>query len=315
MTELSTAYGLQIRSELPLHLSTLDDHGGPVDVEVRFGPALLANPGQPPGHRLAHLELGPQVHYTFVRREDGGYLLRYYGLGDFELSADLRTLSVRMVVGQDPGLASVVVAGAVLSFVLLMRGEPVLHASAVVLGGTALAFVGCSGMGKSTMATLMCAQGASLLTDDVLRLDVSGHGARCHLGARELRLRKAASELAGSFKDAPAQRVTSDQRHTLRPPRPREDMAPLGAIVVPRPCRDTTETVLTRLGALEAMLTLSQFPRIVGWEDSRVHAAQFDHLATVAERVPVFIADVPWGPPFRTDIAWQISQSVGVAGW
>ena len=65
------------------------------------------------------------------------------------------------------------VGGTLLAFVLTMRGEAVLHASAVQVGDAALAFVGASGMGKSTMATLLCADGARLVTDDVLRLDTT----------------------------------------------------------------------------------------------------------------------------------------------
>ena len=36
---------------------------------------------------------------------------------------------------------------------------------------------------------------------------------------------------------------------------------------------------------------------------SDVLRAQFELASAIAEQVPVFLARVPWGPPFRSDIA------------
>jgi hypothetical protein len=54
---------------------------------------------------------------------------------------------------------------------LARRGFTVLHATAVDLGGAAVAFVGRSGAGKSTMAMSFVAAGARLMADDCLVLD------------------------------------------------------------------------------------------------------------------------------------------------
>jgi hypothetical protein len=53
-------------------------------------------------------------------------------------------------------------------------GVPCLHGSAVVAGPGAVAFIGPKGQGKSTMAAGFLNQGATLLTDDVLPLQVRG---------------------------------------------------------------------------------------------------------------------------------------------
>ena len=210
--------------------------------------------------------------------------------------------------GADPDLLSVLVSGTLLAFVLTMRGETVLHASAVQVGDAALAFVGASGMGKSTMATLLCADGARLVTDDVLRLDTTSSPPTCALGATELRLRKGADHLAERFADrgsAPGLRTTGDARQALAAvPATTEDL-PLAALVVPvpdhSPERRTTE--ITRLSPKEAMVVLSQFPRLLGWQDAAVRRASFHQLADVVDRVPVHVAVLPWGPPFPEDIA------------
>ncbi|WP_337972137.1 hypothetical protein [Methanobacterium petrolearium] len=51
---------------------------------------------------------------------------------------------------------------------LMQRGMLVLHASAVNIDGGAVAFIGCCGDGKSTIATTMNKIGYSFVTDDIL---------------------------------------------------------------------------------------------------------------------------------------------------
>jgi hypothetical protein len=61
--------------------------------------------------------------------------------------------------------------GHVLSYCLLLRGIEPLHATAIVVDGEAVAFLGDSGDGKSTLAASFLSKGYSLLTDDVLVLE------------------------------------------------------------------------------------------------------------------------------------------------
>ena len=61
--------------------------------------------------------------------------------------------------------------GQVLSYCLLARGVEPLHATAMVVNGQAIAFLGDSGAGKSTLAATFLQKGYTLLTDDVLALE------------------------------------------------------------------------------------------------------------------------------------------------
>jgi hypothetical protein len=61
--------------------------------------------------------------------------------------------------------------GQVLSYCLLARGIEPLHATAIVVGDHAIAFLGDSGFGKSTLAATFLQKGYPLLTDDVLALE------------------------------------------------------------------------------------------------------------------------------------------------
>ncbi|MBF0285299.1 MAG: hypothetical protein HQL51_12680 [Magnetococcales bacterium] len=78
----------------------------------------------------------------------------------------------------DPASADVRVflLGTVLAILCFKRGLIPLHASCVRLGGRAVAFVGASGFGKSTLAGAFVRQGVRLLADDVTVLDVTTPG-------------------------------------------------------------------------------------------------------------------------------------------
>ena len=60
--------------------------------------------------------------------------------------------------------------GPVLGFILRQRGHLALHASAVQIGGGALAIVGPHGAGKSTTAAALVTRRCPLITDDVLHV-------------------------------------------------------------------------------------------------------------------------------------------------
>jgi hypothetical protein len=320
MTDLVRVYGLTVRSEVPLHLRRPVAVGTPVDLEIALGAPVAHTEAQsvamPPGRVL--LDLRGSRRYYAATAVDGGFRLRFFGSCDVDLDGSLTRATVHPMPGADPGLLSVLVGGTLLAFVLTMRGEAVLHASAVQVGDAALAFVGASGMGKSTMATLLCADGARLVTDDVLRLDLTSSPPTCALGATELRLRKGADHLSERFANqsgiAPGLRTTGDARQALAAvPATTEDL-PLAALVVPvpdhSPERRTAE--IMPLSPTEAMVLLAQFPRLLGWQDASIRRASFHQLAEVIDRVPVHAALLPWGPPFPDDIAPRVLRATGL---
>jgi hypothetical protein len=60
--------------------------------------------------------------------------------------------------------------GPVLGILLRLRGITCLHASAVSIGGYAIAFVGDAGAGKSTTAAALARRGYSVISDDIVAL-------------------------------------------------------------------------------------------------------------------------------------------------
>jgi hypothetical protein len=91
----------------------------------------------------------------------------------------------------DPSLTWLVeiqLLGMVLALWLELRGTPTLHASTVVVDGSAVAFLGTKGGGKTTAATALVAAGHPLLVDDLLALHLTGSDVLAQPGYPMLRL-------------------------------------------------------------------------------------------------------------------------------
>jgi len=309
--ERQCLYGLNVESEVVLHQNRYAEWSGTPDVKVTRGETL--NPGDKLPAEDCILEFGMdgEPWYSAYRTKDGGYLLDFHGTCRFVMSADLRDVSVHDIVGAQPGVSDVLTAGGMLAFQLYVREHTVLHGSAVQIGDGALAFVGVSGQGKSTMATLQCADGARLITDDVLRVDTIDDSPAVRLGATELRLRKGADSLAAQFEGGvPVARVSADDRQVLRLPDDADDRLPLRAIVIPIPNRVDASLHVEQLPKAEAGFVILNFARLSGWIDADIIKRHFQQVTTVLKSVPVFVARVPWGPPFAPDLAREIRTRV-----
>lgn len=79
-----------------------------------------------------------------------------------------------ILISDEPGICSddirVFVLGSCMGALLLQRGLLPLHASAIEVNGTAVAFTGPSGAGKSTLAAAFHKRGYPVLGDDLLAL-------------------------------------------------------------------------------------------------------------------------------------------------
>lgn len=118
------------------------------------------------------------IWLQFGRTTDG-YVLRFPDLADFSVLADGRQVTSYARPGTPPDTLHHLLLNQVVPLVLQARGRLALHASAVSVAGGALAFVGMSGWGKSTLAAHSAVRGATLLSDDCLLLDEQPDQWRC----------------------------------------------------------------------------------------------------------------------------------------
>lgn len=111
-----------------------------------------------------------------ARRGDE-YLLRFPHLADFHVCWTDSCILVYPQSGADEAVAVQMLLDQVIPRMLFHCGRTVLHASAVVLpDGTAAAFVGDTGRGKSTLAASFYQAGARLMSDDCLLIEQNGTG-------------------------------------------------------------------------------------------------------------------------------------------
>jgi hypothetical protein len=106
-----------------------------------------------------------------VRCPDGSDYLCWKNLFEFTVSADGRSVVCGPLDQSTNESLETYLLGPVLSFALAKQGREPLHATAVIVDGKAIAFLGASGSGKSTLAAAFVRAGYQLLTDDLLLVD------------------------------------------------------------------------------------------------------------------------------------------------
>jgi len=158
-------YGIPIRSDIRF---PLEESEAPVEAAVellRGAPSVF--------HRaLRGLTVEPDSEnwYEHLALPDNSIYLRWPGLFEFLVSPDGRRITCHPLPQASLVAFETYLLGQVLSFSLLRLGYEILHATAVIVDGYALAFLGRSGHGKSSLAAAFLSAGYPLLTDDLLVL-------------------------------------------------------------------------------------------------------------------------------------------------
>jgi hypothetical protein len=89
------------------------------------------------------------------------------------------------------------IVGTAMAILLYQRGYLVLHASAVNVDNRAIAFIGLSGSGKSSLAAAMHTRGYGVLTDDVSGIDMTDDEPMVVPGFPQLKLSLSSAEAVG----------------------------------------------------------------------------------------------------------------------
>ena len=147
------AFGLRIRSFLPLPELTPDDSNGDPDARIVNGsvPADL-----------------PEASFVRARFQAaaGALLLRIEGVARY-LVTDGRRIVVEPEAHAHEEDVRLFLLGSALGALLHQRHDLVLHGSAIEVGGCCAVFLGASGSGKSTLALAFRERGHRILSDDL----------------------------------------------------------------------------------------------------------------------------------------------------
>jgi hypothetical protein len=288
VTEDRMLYGYRLRTDLPLASLPPAVGDGLPEIELRFGE--VSQNLDAPIWRSPFIEIGT----------DGDVLMR---LGDHTcfLVREGREVIVNEAAVSHMADVETFLLGAVSGVLLHQRSDLALHASCVASDGRAVAIVGPSGRGKSTLAAALAARGATLLTDDVCRILFEGRTVLTVPGSCRLRLWPDAARTLDHVPETLPTGRSGHPKRILELSSGNVDPVPLAAIV--RLGVDTRLDVptLTRLSGptsvmpAEDMLYRARLGRRLG---RRIEL--FQGLTRLAALVPVFslirtgnVADLP----------------------
>jgi hypothetical protein len=174
----------------------------------------------------------------------------------------------------------------VLPWAAVVRGLEVLHASAVEVGGRAIAITGPSQAGKSTVAAAWLAAGARLVADDVVAITLAGGEPLVHPGPAILSVRPATAALVAGIPG----RLIGEDEHGRRLAVPGADgPLRLGALVFVERSADAVGITVERVRAPDPRRLLGSTFNLALRSPSRLERL-LDASAAIAARVAVLDA-------------------------
>jgi hypothetical protein len=170
----ATAFGLDIDTTEPISFligASAAPTGRALSLSVHTGDSARAHWASPSTLICDEVRPDGAVNFQIESHPDAGYLIAGPEYGAHLLSSDGRRLCC-FPEGQPGSAWQRLLIAQVLPFAALLHGLEIFHASAVVRDGEAIAFLGPSRSGKTSLAQALCRRGASFLADDVLALEV-----------------------------------------------------------------------------------------------------------------------------------------------
>lgn len=275
-------FGLVIESDIPL-AELRPAPAGPADL------AIVLAPERPP-------DLPEGLPMAFAHEPDR-HTLTWLAVGTFTIRGR-DVIEVAPAPGVGPAVIAMPLLGPVMALLLHLRGILVLHASAVDIGPGAVVFLGDKTAGKSTTAAAFVRSGGTLLTDDVLAIDLDGPQPLIHPSFPQLKLDRASSELVSSVAEelAPVVPWFPKAQHRVAGAFSGSPVRPLHCYVLERGQGDASAEPLTAMEGLQALMRYSYVVRfgqdVLAGEGM---ARLFRHCAALASAAGVSRLQVPTG--------------------
>jgi len=226
------------------------------------------------------------------RRIPEGYFARFPGQADFSISLEAMHVRGTPVDGTPLTVLESLYHNSIEPIIANHLGGLNLHGSAVATPHGAIAFLGQSRSGKTTLAGAFARAGHAFLTEDVLTLTDTGDGYLVQPQRAVLRLfHDSAQFLLGSQPGWEDEELKQELAAGDRLPFASEP-APLIAIFLLGP-DESDDVSLVPLGAAEALSQLIPHSFVLDVEDRQRLAAHFGRLGELASRVPCHSLDYP----------------------
>ena len=238
---------------------------------------------------------------TFHRTNDG-FTIRFPGRADALIDAACSTVAFIPVPGTAEPELDRLFDNCVQPVLDNHTGRLTLHGSAVAVDGAAIAFLGPSRSGKTTLAAAFARQGHPFLTEDAVRLTADGmHRLMPHTPSLRLFPDSAAALGGDGPETGKANPDSGKVTLAAGPDLPFCQTArPLAAIYVLG--SDSGDTVggtlidtgrITRLAGPAGLAAILPNAFLLDSEDRTRLSAHFDRIAALAQAVPCFALDYP----------------------
>jgi hypothetical protein len=301
--------GLVIAANWPLpELPEADDSSADWVVEVapdrrggRFG-TLVHRADDPEGRSWCIIRRGGEDRY----------LIRFPQLADFVVQIPARRIVCHPDRSTDERVVRHLLLDQVIPRILAIDDGMVLHASAITVLGRAVAFVGPTGAGKSTVAASFAANGARLLADDFVPLRENAGGFVAVPSYPGLRLWPDSAKLFARREDSVVAVAPGSEklRLVIQTPERATQPYPLAAIVALDDASEKAEIDVRQLRSRSGFMAV--YPQTFRLERSGRdrQRAEFDRFAWLAESTAIFRLEYPRGYEHLPEVRRRILKAV-----
>jgi hypothetical protein len=245
-----------------------------------------------PFHRF---EFPDGTVWTEFYRSGSNYLLRFPGLADFEVSGDGTAVTAYPAPTTDADTLEHLHVNQVVPLALSRQGRPSFHASVVTVSGGAVAFLGETALGKSTLAASFALEEAEFLTDDSLLIEETEAGCLAISSHASLRLWADSVEAlvdrrtrrASAISYSTKARLLAGEALTYR----QEPLPLLAAYLLER--EGVKEATIRALAGTERHMAWVNNSFLLDIEDRELLAQHFDWTHRIAMAIPTFALDYP----------------------
>ena len=231
---------------------------------------------------------------SFFYRTHDGFMLRFRNRADFTITLEDRRVSCTPSLDVSQSIISALYFNQVVPLLASYDGDLVLHASAAVSHYGALAFLGASGRGKSTLAAGFARAGYPFLTDDGLWLEqvCEGYLAKPNRPGVRLWADSETAVLGRCTTQVPGD--CFEKRYlAVGPTLPFQNRACSLHLIYVLGEGLSDRTTIKQLAPSEAIPQLIRHAFLLDFDDRPRHRAHFERLVQLAETVDCFTLDYP----------------------
>ena len=302
-SETYSLYGLTLRSAVPLPCPSMERSFASSDIELLECGAteILQARSQ---KRISFREEGFWQCSIFA---DGSAHVYWKEHFEFVVSASAKQVLWRKLQEVSNEVLISYLLGQVLSYCLLARGIEPLHATAVVVSDQAVAFLGDSGFGKSTLAAAFLQKGYALLTDDVLALEFRGEHVWARPGIARMKLNPdSADAVFGGRRSIPMNSFTSKMIFPLNDFQHGNRTVPLQALYVLPHKPSKSRILVRRLSGRSSFLPIVQNT----FNDTVLHPDRLKQQFAFAGRLASLIPIKRLSYPKRLDMLPAVADAI-----